>query len=183
VPDEAEEDAVSYEDRTKAELQDELRERELSVSGSKQDLIDRLNEADETDETDEADGAEAAVDETDTSDDRSDRDDTTGEDDISTDQDRSDGSGGRKRFKPLQLAQLAAKQLQQISGRPVNGVTGLERADEGWRVSVDLVEISRIPPSTDVLGSYEVVVDDDGDLLRYERIRRFIRGQAGEDMA
>jgi hypothetical protein len=161
---------VSYEDRTKAELQDELRERELPVSGSKQELIDRLNEADETDEVDE-------VDETD---DGPDPDDATGEDDISTDQDRS---GGRKRLKPLQLAQLAAKQLQQISGRPVNGVTGLERADEGWRVSVDLVEISRIPPSTDVLGSYEVVVDDDGDLLRYERIRRFIRGQAGEDMA
>jgi hypothetical protein len=160
---------VSYEDRTKAELQDELRERELPVSGSKQELIDRLNEADETDEVDDGDETDDGPDQ-----------DATGEDDISTDHDRS---GGRKRLKPLQLAQLAAKQLQQISGRPVNGVTGLERADEGWRVSVDLVEISRIPPSTDVLGSYEVVVDDDGDLLRYERIRRFIRGQAGEDMA
>jgi hypothetical protein len=159
---------LSYEDQTKAELQDELRSRELPVSGSKQELVDRLTEADEAEEPDDAEEPEET------------------EDDGSSRGGRPDDDGrrgGRKRLKPMQLAQLAARQLAQISGRDINGVTGLERAEEGWRVSVDLVEIARIPPSTDVLGSYEVVVDDDGDLLRYERIRRFIRGQAGEDMA
>jgi hypothetical protein len=160
---------VSYEDRTKAELQDELRDRDLPVSGSKQELVDRLTEDDDAQE--ETSGTSPD----------DDGDETTDGDDISTggqDQDR-----GGKRLKPLQLARRAAQQLQQISGRRVDGLTGLEQAEEGWRVTVDLVEISRIPPSTDVLGSYEVVVDEDGDLVRYERIRRFIRGQAGEDMA
>ncbi len=163
---------MSYEDRTKAELQDELRERELPVSGSKQELVDRLTEADDADE----DGADDV--------DASDEDTDAGTDEPDEDRERpatSSGSSSGKGPKPLQLARMAARQLEQISGRPVNGVTGLERADEGWRVGVDVVEIARIPPSTDVLGSYEVVVDDDGDLLRYERIRRYIRGQAGDD--
>jgi hypothetical protein len=155
---------VSDDDRTKAELQDELRERGLPVSGSKQDLIDRLAEADDE-------GA----------DDDGDTDDTTDEDDISTGTDQNRSSGGRKGPKPLQLARMAARQLEMVSGRRVDGVTSLERSDEGWRIGLDLVEIARIPPATDVLGNYEVVVDDDGDLVRYERIRRYIRGQAGED--
>lgn len=151
---------MSDDDRTKAELQDELRERDLPVSGTKQELIDRLAEADDDD-----------------------NDDTTDEGDIGTGTDQGSSSGTRKGPKPLQLAQLAARQLEMISGRRVDGVTSLERADEGWRIGLDLVESARIPPATDVLGNYEVVVDDDGDLLRYERIRRYIRGQAGEDQA
>jgi hypothetical protein len=167
---------VSDDDRTKAELQAELRERDLPVSGTKQELIDRLadaDEADETDDTDGTDGAAADADET--------NDETNDEGDISTGTDQNASSGKRKGPKPLQLAQMAARQLEQVSGRRVDGVTSLEQADEGWRIGLDLVEIARIPPATDVLGNYEVVVDEDGDLVRYERIRRFIRGQAGED--
>jgi hypothetical protein len=166
---------LSYEDQTKAELQDELRSRELPTSGSKQELIDRLTEADEADETEEPEEAE----ETEEAEEAEEADDAS----RGGKRDGGGGRGGRKGPKPMQLAQLAARQLAQISGRDVNGVTGLERTEEGWRVSVDLVEIARIPPSTDIIGSYEVVVDDDGDLVRYERIRRYIRGQAGEDMA
>jgi hypothetical protein len=153
---------VSYEDRTKAELQDELRDRDLPVSGSKQELVDRLTEHDE---------------------DQQDPDDeTTDEDTIATDQGGSRNDGGsRKGPKPLQLARMAARQLEQISGRKIAGVTGIEQAEGGWRVGVDLVETARIPPATDVIGAYEVVVDSDGDLVRYERIRRYIRGQAGDD--
>jgi hypothetical protein len=156
---------VSYEDRTKAELQDELRDRELPVSGSKQELVDRLTEDDE-----------------DGQDQQDPDDETTDEDTIATDQSGSSSDGGsRKGPKPLQLARMAARQLEQISGRKIAGVTGVEQAEGGWRVGVDLVETARIPPATDVIGAYEVVVDADGDLVRYERIRRYIRGQAGDD--
>ncbi|WP_052667828.1 gas vesicle protein GvpO [Nitriliruptor alkaliphilus] len=162
---------MSYDDRTKAELQDELRDRDLPVSGSKQDLIDRLEEADE----------EADADESNEPSDDEDQDRSTSQGASSSDGDRPSGSGGRKGPKPLALARLAARQLEQVSGRRVDGVSGIERTEEGWRVGLDLVESARIPPSTDVLGAYEVIVDDDGDLVRYERLRRFIRAQAGDD--
>jgi hypothetical protein len=48
-------------------------------------------------------------------------------------------------------------------------------------VTVELVELSRVPNSTDVLGCYVVTLDNDGELVGYERVRRYQRGQTGGD--
>ena len=37
--------------------------------------------------------------------------------------------------------------------------------------------MARIPNTTDVLGDYETVLDNKGDVLRYHRTRRYHRGQ------
>jgi hypothetical protein len=81
----------------------------------------------------------------------------------------------------VQVAALAARQLRLLTGREVEGAAGLERADDGWRVLLEVLEVARVPRSTDVLGLYEVTVDADGDVVGYERLRRFVRGQAGDD--
>ncbi len=89
----------------------------------------------------------------------------------------SNGSG----LRPTEAARRAARQLAELTARDHNGVVGLERTDDGWRILVELVEVSRVPATTDVLGLYEVWLDDQGDLLRYERLRRYIRSQSGDD--
>lgn len=53
--------------------------------------------------------------------------------------------------------------------------------DGGWRVLVEVIEVSRVPASTDVLGAYEVTVDEEGELVRFERLRRYVRAHTGED--
>jgi hypothetical protein len=69
-------------------------------------------------------------------------------------------------------------------GKPVETVLGLEPdedGDGGWQVTVQVVELARIPNSTDVLGAYKVALDSDGELAGYRRIRRYHRGQADDD--
>ena len=68
-----------------------------------------------------------------------------------------------------------------LLGRPIESVLGVERADDGWLVAVQIVELERIPRSTDVLGAYAVELDEQGELIGYRRRRRFIRSQADED--
>jgi hypothetical protein len=69
-----------------------------------------------------------------------------------------------------------------LLGRPIESVLGVERDDDnGWQVTVQVVELERIPRSTDVLGAYAVAIDDDGELLGYRRRRRYNRSQADED--
>ena len=69
-----------------------------------------------------------------------------------------------------------------LLGRPIEQVLGFERdGNDGWNVIVQVVELSRIPPTTDVLGIYAVTVDGDGDVIGYRRQRRFHRNQADED--
>jgi len=56
-------------------------------------------------------------------------------------------------------------------GRRVSSVTGASKSAEGWRVIVELVERSAVPDSMDLLGAYEVLLDPEGELIGYERIR------------
>ena len=72
----------------------------------------------------------------------------------------------------------ARRQLSALLERPVESVSAFERTHDGWLVTLELVEVSRIPESTDVLASYEVELDDDRNLRRYARVRRYIRSQA-----
>ena len=54
----------------------------------------------------------------------------------------------------------AMRQLQDLVGRPIEGVTGIEKNGKEWSVTVDVLELERIPNTTDVLGNYEVTVDE-----------------------
>jgi Gas vesicle synthesis protein GvpO len=96
-------------------------------------------------------------------------------------QSRAGGSNGR--VKPAELAKSARRQVADLTGRLPETVLGLRRDEDGWKVTVEVVELSRVPNSTDLLGCYVVTLDEDGELLGYERVRRYQRGQAGgEDL-
>ncbi len=96
---------------------------------------------------------------------------------------RSGGRGGERngRISPPELAKAARAQLAELTGRVAESVLGLRKDDDGWRVTVEVVELNRVPNSTDLLGCYVVTLDDDGELIGYERVRRYQRGQAGGD--
>jgi len=89
-------------------------------------------------------------------------------------------SAGKKKTVS-QIASQAARQLLELTGREAEGVTGLERTDDGWKVRVEVLEVRRIPETTDVLALYEVEVDTDGDMVGYHRVRRYTRGTPGEE--
>ena len=60
------------------------------------------------------------------------------------------------------------------------GATG--RVDHvGWRVAVEVLELERIPSTTDVMATYEVRLDDEGELQGYRRVHRYLRGSPGDE--
>jgi hypothetical protein len=77
----------------------------------------------------------------------------------------------------LETAQAAREHLAALLGRPVEAVLGIDRDSGNWVVKVQVVELARIPNTTDVLGEYEAVIDRRGDVLRYSRTGRYHRGQ------
>ena len=77
----------------------------------------------------------------------------------------------------VEIAQRAREQLAFLTGLEPDTLSGLARHDDGWHVNVDFVELKRIPNATDVLATYEAVLDDKGNLLRHQRLRRFLRAQ------
>jgi hypothetical protein len=76
----------------------------------------------------------------------------------------------------------ARAEFEEMSGRQVETVSGASQESESWRVSFEVVELERIPASTSLLGTYEVLVDDEGGLIEYGRVRRYYRNRADEEL-
>jgi Gas vesicle synthesis protein GvpO len=99
---------------------------------------------------------------------------------------RRNDRGGRDRRerKAADLGQVeravqtARAQLRQLSGTEAESVSSFARTRDGWRVTLEVVEVRRIPETTDVLASYAVELDDGGNLVAYERVRRYQRSEA-----
>jgi hypothetical protein len=76
------------------------------------------------------------------------------------------------------LTDNARELLHELSGAEVEAVSAIDRTRDGWRVTLETVEVRRIPDSMDVMATYDVELDGDGDLVRYERRRRYARAQS-----
>jgi len=92
---------------------------------------------------------------------------------------RSNSSNNKRSAREVVMD--AVEQVQELIGRPVEAVTGMEKDGTDWNVTVEVVELSRIPNTTDVLGSYQVTLDKDGEVTSAKRTRRYYRSEAGED--
>lgn len=80
-----------------------------------------------------------------------------------------------------EAGQYGLRQIAELTGKDPEGVIGVEPAeDDGWLVTVEVIEDRRIPSATDVLAAYEAEIGPDGELLSYRRLRRYSRGR-GDD--
>lgn len=91
---------------------------------------------------------------------------------------------GRRRngLSAADAVRRVREELPELLGRPVESVLGVQPDDDGgWEVTVSVVELARIPNTTDILGAYRVNLDSDGELIGYGRQRRYPRSQADKD--
>lgn len=88
----------------------------------------------------------------------------------------------RSKLSGREAIERVRDELPELLGLRVDSILGLEPADsKGWTVTAQVIELSRIPHSTDVLGAYEVTLDDQGELIGARRRRRYYRNQADQD--
>lgn len=95
-------------------------------------------------------------------------------------------SGPRRQRRPqadgMRAARLAAEHVLALTGRSPENVVSVARDENGWQVGVEVMELRRIPETTDILAIYEVVLDSNGDLVRCERGQRYHRGHVEEEL-
>jgi hypothetical protein len=98
---------------------------------------------------------------------------------------KTEPSRQRKSESPVsngaRLAREAQETVLSLTGKVPESVTALERSDDGWRVAVEVLELERIPNTTDVMATYEVRLDDEGELRGYRRVHRYLRGSPGDE--
>jgi Gas vesicle synthesis protein GvpO len=74
----------------------------------------------------------------------------------------------------------ARQQVAEVTGRPVETISGFHRNGDGWVVTVEVLELERVPNTMDLLATYAVTISDDGDVLGFERRRRYHRAAVDE---
>lgn len=68
-----------------------------------------------------------------------------------------------------QLIERAREELSKVTGLELGSTLGAAKEEEGWRVSVELVEKHSLPDQMDILALYEALVDDEGNLISFNR--------------
>lgn len=96
-------------------------------------------------------------------------------------EDTTYGSRGPSRRRAgltaAEAAQRGLRQIAELTGKETEGVTGVEPAEDGWIVGVEVVEDRRVPSSADLLATYQTELDISGEMLSYRRVRRYPRGR------
>ncbi|MEV0848189.1 gas vesicle protein [Streptomyces sp. NPDC049954] len=98
---------------------------------------------------------------------------------TSEDTENKSDSGGKKseRVSIATAMRSAAAQLTELLQREAVSVSSVKATDEGWMADVEVVEIEKIPDTMSVMATYHVSLDGQGQLIGYERVRRYARGQ------
>ena len=109
------------------------------------------------------------------------------EEDRRHDPDRDQGNGkahvhkqAPAKFSGAQAVKCARQYIAELTGQIPESMSGLTRTDHGWKVTLDVVELERVPRTTDVLASYEIELDNEGELIGYHRTSRYYRNQVDE---
>ena len=66
-----------------------------------------------------------------------------------------------------------------VIGRSLDGIVEISRNDDAWRAVVEIIERRSVPDTQDILGQYEIELDDDGEVIGYRRLEKYRRADTG----
>lgn len=70
---------------------------------------------------------------------------------------------------PKEIIEKAKKELSDLTGFKFPGAIGIKKEDEGWLVTIEVIEKDSIPSAMDILGTYDVHINKTGSMVSYER--------------
>jgi hypothetical protein len=67
------------------------------------------------------------------------------------------------------LIEQVRKELNKLVGLKVSSTVGAAKDDEGWHISVEMLEKESVPDQMDILSIYEAITDEEGKILGFTR--------------
>jgi len=72
-------------------------------------------------------------------------------------------------MKTSEVTELARKELAKLTKLEPSGVKRASKDGEGWHATVEMIEKKSIPDGMDILALYAVTLDEEGNVLKFER--------------
>jgi len=70
---------------------------------------------------------------------------------------------------PAQAIDHAKKQLSELIGRDTSSVIAVSKDEEGWHILLEMLERKAIPDHMDLLAQYNVLLDEEGNIVKFNR--------------
>jgi len=91
------------------------------------------------------------------------------------DKGEQEGANRTRAITAAQAMHRARSLFFELTGAEAETISGVERTRDGWCLVLEIVELQRIPATTDILAQYVVNLDSHGELLGYSRMNRHFR--------
>lgn len=75
-----------------------------------------------------------------------------------------------------EAAEIAQREIPRLTKLELVGLRGLSQDAGKWRVTLEMVEKRCVPDAQDLLGIYEVTIDEQGTIINLERTTLRRRG-------
>lgn len=83
-----------------------------------------------------------------------------------------------RRTSMMRRLREAQEQFEELTGLEVEGVSGFERSGDGWNLTLETLELRRVPDTVSLLATYSVELDSEGEIQGYRRTKRYTRGRS-----
>lgn len=83
---------------------------------------------------------------------------------------------GNKKPGIMDISRMTLPLIESILNKKPEGITSLSTEDDGWKVNVEVLERKAVPDTQDILGTYELKLTGNGELIGYKRTTMRKRG-------
>jgi len=73
-------------------------------------------------------------------------------------------------LKAVDISGKCRPLLEEAIGKEVDGIVGVRKEEDKWKATADVVEREAVPDAQDLIGRYQVTLDEDGELVSYNQI-------------
>jgi len=70
-----------------------------------------------------------------------------------------------------EVIEKARSELHKLTGLEISSTVSAARDEDGWVVSIEVVEKHSLPDGMDILATYQSKLDPDGNMLEFNRAR------------
>jgi len=70
-----------------------------------------------------------------------------------------------------EVIEKARADLHKLTSLEIGSTVAAKRDEDGWTVSMEVIEKHSLPDGMDILAAYETKLDPDGNMLEFKRIK------------
>jgi len=69
-----------------------------------------------------------------------------------------------------ELIKKAREELSKVTGLELSTTVAAAKEEKGWKVTLEMVEKHSIPDQMDILATYVVILDGEGNVIEFNRV-------------